>query len=289
MPVYALEHHLHTIHVHTIVRTNLYGSETELTTLTMQHTAILISQFKHRCIQIRSLGSPQLRSFHIQIHPGHITATCVGHTFSHRLTRSILYCSLHFRSFHGTVQIAVGHKPAIHARIDSYTTYIQSRLSHHKHRPYNTPKVPVVSPSLCHIHLFVGTFLTYSYFQTILLMTKKHTVRHIIGESVESTLVYSPSLTSVDRNLSISHCRLEYQHHLLPGPVCRKIKFILIYTLLVCDALRVRLAIKLHAILIRAESLQFPARRHTYLSPLPGITAPGAIEVPLYHIITTMS
>ena len=97
------------------------------------------------------------------------------------------------------------------------------------------------------------------------------------------------SLAAIDLHTNLCKGCFEDQQYLTTLPLLRKGELMLIQSMLVSNALWFLLAIEAHTVLVSAKTLQFPARGNTYLGPLATIAAIGTLEVPLYHIVTTMT
>ena len=101
--------------------------------------------------------------------------------------------------------------------------------------------------------------------------------------------MYLACFATVNFDFRIRHRSLKHQFDLFPIPSSRQIKLVLIHPFFIGNPFRKCLAIKAHPILVSTETLQLPARRHTYLRPSTGIITSGTIEIPFYHIITPFS
>ena len=97
------------------------------------------------------------------------------------------------------------------------------------------------------------------------------------------------SLATIDRGTHIRKHRLEDEQNLAPLPLLGQRELRLVQALLVGNTLGHRLAIEPHTILVGAKALQFPARRHTNLRPLTGVTTVRTLEIPLHHVVAAMS
>ena len=151
-------------------------------------------------------------------------------------------------------------------------------------------EVPVVGPALSQIHLRVGTLFRHLYFQTVLLAAEEDTVRHIDGVTGEASLIEPVAgLPAVDGHIGIGEDGLKHQLYLPAFPCLGQRKRCLVQSFLVGNALWGGFPIESHTILIGAETLQFPARRHTDLRPFPAVAPVGALEIPLHHIVTAVT
>ena len=196
----------------------------------------------------------------------------------------------HTSACNHTTQEHISTETSVHIGIDSHTVDILYRLRNDEYRAPDTTEIPVIRTSFCQIHLTVGTLLRHFHLQTVFLAAEVDTVRHIERESAEATLMQTAAcLTTVDSHFGIGKHSLEHQFYLSPFPFLRKGELIFIQPLLVSDAFRFLLAVETHTILIGSKSLQFPTRRHTDFCPCTAITSISTFEVPLYHIIATMT
>ena len=122
------------------------------------------------------------------------------------------------------------------------------------------------------------------------MFSEEDAVAHIVSKAIETALMQTVSrLSAVDGNLGIGHHSFEDEFYLFALPLLWQRKLIFIFTFFVSNTFWSSLSVESHTILIGTESLQFPAGRHTYLGPLAGISTTCAVEVPVHHIITSMS
>ena len=96
-------------------------------------------------------------------------------------------------------------------------------------------------------------------------------------------------LSPVDSYLGIGEHRLKDQFYLSPLPLFRERKLVFVIAFLVGYAFRLSLSIEAHTILIGAEALQLPTRRDANLRPLAGILPISTLEIPLHHVVTTVT
>ena len=97
------------------------------------------------------------------------------------------------------------------------------------------------------------------------------------------------SLATVDLHTNLRKGSLEHQLNLTALPLLGQRELRLVQALLVGNTLGRRLAIEPHTILVGAKALQFPARRHTNLRPLTGVTTVRTLEIPLHHVVTPVT
>ena len=268
MAVYALEDYLLPVDVHAVAGTVLYRTETELLPFFMQGLSVGILQRKHRSIEIRRLGSPLLGVLCREVYPSLVAVACVSHVRSNDLALRIEYLCLHLCPLYGPVEIAVGHEVSVRLGINRHACNVLRRLCHDEYRTEDAAEVPVVGTSFCHVHLTVLALLAHLHLKAVLVVAEEDAVADIKTETIETALVLAAaSLTAIDGHLGIGHHRLEDKFYLFAFPLLGQGELVLVASLLVCNALGCRFAVKAHAVLVCAEALQFPAGRHAYFGP----------------------
>ena len=288
--VHAFEDNFLTIDINAIAGTVFDGAEAELLTFSVERLACCILECEDGSIEMRSLGSPLLRCFCLEVDMRLIAVSGISHVRCHHLSFLIQNLSLHLRTLDSTVQVAICHKMTITLGINRHTVDVLSRFCHDKYRTEDATEVPVVSTALRHVHLTVAAFLAHLHFESVLMFSEEDAVAHIISKAIETALMQAVSrLSTVDGHLGISHHGFEDEFYLFALPLLWQRKLIFIFSFFVSNTFRSSLSVESHAILIGTESLQFPAGRHTNLGPLAGISTTCAVEVPVHHIITSMS
>ena len=179
---------------------------------------------------------------------------------------------------------------AIAFGVDSHAMNVLSRLRDDKHRTPNATEVPVVSTALGKVHLRHAALLQHFHFEAILLVAKEHAVRDIHRMTGEPSLIGAVAcLTTIDLHTNLRKGCLKNQQYLATCPLFGQCKLMLIQSFLVGNAFRSCLAVEAHTVLVGAEALQFPAGGYSYLCPLAAIATVGTLEVPLHHIVTTVT
>ena len=288
--VHAFEDDFLTIDINAIAGTVFDGTETELLTFSVERLSCCILECEDGGIEMRCLSSPLLRSLCLKIDMCLIAVSGISHVRSHHLAFLIQNFGLHLCALDGTVQIAVCHKMTITLRINRHTVDVLRRFRHDEDRTEDTAEVPIVGTALRHVHLTVATLLAHLHFESVLMFSEEDAVAHIVSKAIETALMQTVSrLSAVDGYLGIGHHGFEDEFYLFALPLLWQRKLIFIFSFFVSNTFWSSLPVESHAILIGSESLQFPAGRHTYLGPLAGISTASAVEVPVHHIITSMS
>lgn len=95
-------------------------------------------------------------------------------------------------------------------------------------------------------------------------------------------------LSAVDGNLGIGHHGHQRRVLSVCPPLLWQRKLIFIFSFFVSNTFRSSLSVESHTILIGTRILEFPAGSAPILVHLPAFL-PCAVEVPVHHIITSMS
>ena len=240
-----------------LVRVTVFDcTEAELLTLHMQDFPLLVFQREDSSITVRLLSIPQLWIPDYEIYPDMVTDNRENRTYCHFLP--VIIDNLYVDRTTGdcTIQEHIRLKSSIHSRIHCYTLDILCGFRNNINGTPDTSEIPIVGTTFCHIHLTVGTFFGYFYFQSVLFRSEEHTIRHIHLESCKTTLMKAQaSLPSVDFHVSIGKYGFKGQQYLSPLPCLRQLKFILVLTLFIGNTLRLGDAIEAHTILISAKTL----------------------------------
>ena len=288
--VHTFEDDFLTIDINAIAGTVFDGAEAELLTFSVERLACCILECEDGSIEMRSLGSPLLRCFCLEVDMRLIAVSGISHVRCHHLSFLIQNLSLHLRTLDSTVQVAICHKMTITLGINRHTVDVLSRFCHDKYRTEDAAEVPVVSTALRHVHLTVAALLAHLHFESVLMFSEEDAVAHIVSKAIETALMQTVSrLSAVDGYLGIGHHGFEDEFYLFALPLLWQRKLIFIFSFFVSNTFRSSLSIESHTILIGTESLEFPAGRHPNLRPLAGISTTCAVEVPVHHIITSMS
>ena len=152
--------------------------------------------------------------------------------------------------------------------VQSRALDVYCRFAHNEHRAEDAAEVPIVGTALGKVDALVGAFLADCYLEQVFLVAEEHAVGYVIGEAVERSLVHRAGLALVDHNLGVGHRALKHEVDVVVGPLGRQRELILVHAFLVGYAVWERLAVKLHAVLVSAEALKFPARRYADFCPL---------------------
>ena len=96
------------------------------------------------------------------------------------------------------------------------------------------------------------------------------------------------SFTPIDGHSRIGKDSFKGKQNLSAPPCFRQLEGSTIMSFLISNAFGSCLAIKAHTILVSTKTLQFPARRHSNLSPLSAVATISTPEIPLHHIVSTV-
>ena len=281
----------HTVFLVAIIGVAVFdGAETKLLALYMQRLALSVFQRKDSRIEVRLLSIPKLGVLHCKVHLGTIAGNGEGWAGSNLLSIGVDNIDAHRTVGQGAVQEDISHELPVTLGIDSHTLNVLSWFADDEHWAPDATEVPVVGPALSQVHLRIGALFQHFHLQAVLLVAEKDTVADINGVTRETALVSAiASLTSVDGSTHLRKHGLEDQQNLPALPSLGQRELMLVLAHLVGNTLWGGLAVEAHAILVSAEALQLPARGHTYLRPLATVMSIGTHEIPLYHIITTMT
>ena len=256
----------------------------------MQRLALSVFQRKDSRIEVRLLSIPKLGVLHCEVHLGTIAGNGEGRTGSNRFAVCIHNVDGYRTVRQGAVQEDISHELPVALGIDSHTLNVLSRFADNEDRTPDATEVPVVGSALSQVHLRIGALFQHFHLQAVLLVAEKDTVADIDGMTRKTALVSAvASLTSVDGGTHLRKHSLEDQQNLPALPSLGQRELMLVLAHLVGNTLWGGLSVEAHAILVSAEALQLPARRHTYLRPLATVMPIGTHEIPLYHIVTTMT
>ena len=288
--VHTFEDDFLTVDINAIAGTVFDGTEAELLTFSVERLACCILECEDGCIEMWGLGSPLLRCLRPEVDMRLIAVSGISYVRCHHLSFLIQNLGLHLRPLDGTVQVAVCHKMTIALGINRHTVDVLRRFCHDEYRTEDAAEVPVVSTALRHVHLTVAALLAHLHFESVLMFPEEDAVAHIVSKAIETALMQAISrLSAVDGHLGIGHYGFEDEFYLFALPLLWQRKLIFIFSFFVSNTFRSSLSVESHAILIGTESLQFPAGRHTNLGPLAGISTTCAVEIPVHHVIASMS
>ncbi len=288
--VHAAYVHLLAVDIQSVALASLHGAESEFVLFDMQRLAVLVDKRKVHLIAVRRLGSPELRVVHLECHVGMVAAmTYGGSVFSHLLAAHVADGSLHLSPLDGVVEQYIGIKLAVGSGVDSRALDVEGRLAYDENGAEDAAEVPVVGAPLGEVHAGIFALLAHGNLQQILLVAEEHAVGNVIRDTIEGAHVFRARLALVYLHLGVGHRSLENEFDMMVSPFLRQCELIFIHAFLVGNAVGECLAVEFHAILVSAESLQFPARRHSDFSPFPGVVSTRAEEVPLHHIVASVS
>ena len=296
MPVHSLENNLLSVDEHTILLvasilvTILDGAETELLALHMESFATGVLQSKDCRIEVWLLSIPKFGVVCTEFRFGLVAIDNICRASCNFFALSVDQIDDHLTAWNRTIQEHISRKETISLCVNGYTLDVLRRFRDYKHRTPDATEVPIVSTALSQINLLVGTFFQHLDLQTILFLSKEHAVRDINSMTGKATLIGTVAcLTTINLHMNLRKGSLKYKLNLTALPRFRQRKLRLVQPLLVSNTLRRSLAIEAHTILVGTKTLQFPARRYTYLGPLTCVTPIRALKIPLHHVITPVS
>ena len=243
--------------------------EAELVLLNVERFAVCVDQSESYLVAVWRFGSPQFGVVHLERHVGMVAARPhVGGVFGYFLAAHVADGGTYLSPFERVVEQNERVERTVSPGIDGRTLNVYCRFAHNEHRAEDAAEVPIVGTALGKVDALVGAFLADCYLEQVFLVAEEHAVGYVIGEAVERSLVHRACLALVDHNLGVGHRALKHEVDVVVGPLGRQRELILVHAFLVCNAVWERFAVKLHAVLVSAEALKFPARRYADFCPL---------------------
>ena len=268
MAVHTAYVHLLAVDVEAVAGACLDGAESELVLLYVERLAVGVNQGERHLVTVRRLCGPQFGVVHLESYVGMVAAgTHSGGVLGHFLAVHVADCGAHLRPVEGVVEQDVGVERPVGLGVNRRAFDVDGRFAHYEHRAEYAAEVPIVGAAFGEVDAFVGAFLADGDFEHVLLVAEEHTVGHVIREAVERSLVQRTGLALVDHHLGVSHRAFKHEVDVMVGPFGGQGELVLVHTFLVGDAVRKWFAVELHAVLVSAEALQLPARRHSDFCP----------------------
>ena len=147
------------------------------------------------------------------------------------------------------------------------------------YRPEDASKNPVIGPPLGLIHRFVGRVFGHGHFQQV-FPAVPYQLAYVKREAVKGALVDRPCRFAIDFHFRVGHRSFKYDVHRFTFPVGWHLKPVTVKSLLLAADF-----VLVVAIVVVAETMEFPARRHRNGCPGARLPTVGAHKFPVDGIV----